>query len=108
MVTNMPNGVGHHHGQHLARRSWRPGVRHYVDSHAGQAAIVRTLDSADIINREREQYVSEYCTSVGQSSLQMYRVLNPYHQLAPTSPTIFAMQTGDCCLGSFVSVLDYR
>ena len=62
--------------------NWRSGVRRYVDSHAGQAAIVRTLDIADIINQEREQYVSEYCTSVGQSSLQTYRVMNPDHQLA--------------------------
>ncbi len=70
--------------------NWRSGVRHYVDNHAGQAAIVRTLDSADIVNREREQYVSEYCTSVGQSSLHMYRLLNPDHQLPPTSCTIYA------------------
>ena len=59
-------------------------VRRYVDSHAGQAAIVRTLDIAEVINREKEQYLSKYCTSVGHSSLQTctYRVLNPDHQLA--------------------------
>ena len=61
--------------------NWRSGVRLFVDSHPGQAAIVCKVDIATIIDHERERHISEY-RSVGQSSLQKYRVLNPEHQIA--------------------------
>ena len=62
--------------------NWRSGVRRFMDSHPGQTAILCRLDIAEIVDSEREKYISDYHTRVGQSSLLVYRELNPEYQIA--------------------------
>ena len=57
--------------------NWRSGVRRFVDNHPGQTVIVRRLDIARIVDREQEVCISDYYFSTANSSLMMYRALNP-------------------------------
>lgn len=60
----------------------RSGVRRFMDSHPGQTAIVCRLNIADTVGSEREKYNFDYHTRLGQSSLRVYRELNPEYQIA--------------------------